>query len=433
MEDVRGLAIAALALVGCGRIGFSLHDRSDAPSETADAPPGCWSTPIDVSQNVGASFGPSLASDGTALYVAWADATGYVHDPTTGTENLMFRRVELDGSLAAPVVEIPKSVLGTNRNQFPNLLVHGGAIVLTYTGQAGTSVDSDGQARHIVLDTTGTAVTSPVVISDDITAPNPGVTGEGYTHELVYVPELDQLLHSAFGKYPWGGNGAWNRSAYFVDPATGGRVGTRVCFDNCGGARTGHTAGSGRAIYRPAPEDWVAFLQTDNNPYGSSSYQLRFRRIDRTNAQLGSDVVIDSITGAPTFDAMSADFAWSSSLGRYVAIWVMRTPAGMYEVRSATLDAQGNAGAVTVLGSFASPASTVRILPLSSGGYFALLSTATALSMLELDAAGAVARPLAQIEALGYGQDSMIEQGGRVIVATDEPTSGEVYLHCYLP
>ena len=123
-----------IALASCGRLAFE--------PETADAPLGCWPSPIDLSENAGASYAPTLASDGTGLYVAWTDATGYVHDLQLGTENLFFRAVGLDGATPNPVVEIPKSDLGTNRNQFPSLLALGGGLVMTYSAQHGASPDS---------------------------------------------------------------------------------------------------------------------------------------------------------------------------------------------------------------------------------------------------------------------------------------------------
>jgi hypothetical protein len=283
----------------------------------------CWSTPINVSENSGESFAPAITSDGTAIYLAWSDATGYVRDWALGTENIFFRRVERDGSLTAPVVDIPKSALGTNRNFYPNLVAHGGSLAMAYAAQAGTMINSDGQARFIRLDLTGVALGAPVVVNDDIVAPSPGTTALGYAHELTFAPGPNQFLFSVYGKYPWGGGGAWNRGTYFVDGTTGTRVGKRACFNNCGtmGAlRPGHATGVGRAIYRPAPNDWVTYFQADNSPYLSTTWIVRFRRVDRADATVGGEIALDTLTNGVVNDTPQVDAAWSESLGAFVAM-----------------------------------------------------------------------------------------------------------------
>jgi hypothetical protein len=417
---------ALIALAGCGRLDFAITD-GQVPTAA------CWSGSINVSENVGRSYAPSLASDGTALYLAWTDTTGYIDDWTTGTDNIFFRRVELDGSLVAPVIDIPKSALGTNRNWYPNLLAKDGALAMAYSAQGGTSIDSDGQARFVHLDTTGSALSTSVLLSTDIVSPTPGITAVGLAHDLAYDATSNQFLFSVHGKYPWGGVGAWNRSAYFLDAVTGTRVGARACFNNCPTVqRIGHSQGDGRAIYRPPPDDWVAFFEPDQPQQSGLVWNVTFRRIGRDDTQVGTDVVADMLTVASTMESPHVDFAWSDSLTSYVAVWAGFSQPN-YDVRTARLDANGVVQAMTTLGSVPSETVSVRMLPLASSGYFVLVSTLATQYMLELDANGAVAVPLTAVVDAQRLYDSMIEQNGRVIVATADPTSGEVLLDCLKP
>jgi hypothetical protein len=432
MEGVWRIALAVVA-ASCGRLDFS-SVPTPAPDAVART---CWTTPINVSQNAGASYAPSIASDGATIYVAWTDATGYVHDYVNGTENLFFRAVALDGTLGAPPVDIPKAMLGTNRNQFPSLLVTPTGLAMAYSGQHGATIDSDGDARILWVDPAGTPRGTPTVISDDIASPNPGITAQGDAHALVAIPGTSQLVLRVYGKYPWGGIGSWNRGAYFLDATTGARIGPRVCYDNCPlPTRSGHVGGNSGMVYRPAPEDVVAFFEGDNQPYGSQTWKITFRRITRSDAEAGPDLVLDTIDGAPAGQAPHVALAWSDTLGRYVAMWVSWTMSGTYAVSMTTIEGNGaGAGPIVSLGTIAEPATGMRLLHLSNDTYFALMPSTAALYRIQLDAQAHVTRSLAQIEAVPYQQDSMIEDShGRVIVATnDSATNPDVWLHCYLP
>jgi hypothetical protein len=423
---VPGRRVALMvALAGCGRWKFDEHGDGGSAATGLQ----CWQGAVNLSQNAGASYASSIAADGNAIYAVWTDATGYVHDYANGTENLFFRRIELDGSLVAPETEISRTALGTDRHQFPGLLLHNGQLVLEYTGQI-TSVDSGGQTRMIHLGFDGVPIGASTLINDDIVAPSPGTTAFGPVHELAYSPEIDRFVVSVYGKFPWGGIGAWNRGSYFVDPSTMTRDGARVCYDNCPPnftIRQGHVDSVGRAIYRAAADN-ITFVSPTDEPYGAAIWTVSFRTIDRNDNEIGTNQQLASATPAGT-DLPDADMVASDTAQAFVAVWTIFTTGTSHDVGLAVIGYDGTTRGKGSLGTVTGTSPAVRMVQLGDGRIAVVIAGDTQ-SLAILDASGNVLSPLASIDTTAYSENALLAVGSTQLLISSTGADNDVWLRC---